>query len=223
MRRPDTTRHLPSRSTSATPRISSTPLRSTPRDPTQYRSSSTSARGTAFSLRPGMIMLARSLGIPARLAIGFLPGNRARRRVRRSRRRRPRLAGVVFRGRRMGSLRANPCGPNRTEAKLRRSGGRPRPDRCGRNHHSVCASLWEGTGPTDPGGDSPTISSSVSTGSVPWLLVDLTRRLGGESSSAACHGGSSAATQKSRTKSHQKLCGRLCGTASRPMLHGRSH
>ncbi len=56
-----------------------------------------------------MAVMARSLGIPARVAVGFLEPERDRSRdVRVLQQRHARLAGALLRGRRLGEVRADP-------------------------------------------------------------------------------------------------------------------
>ena len=70
--------------------------------------------------------MARSIGVPARVAVGFTPGHgAARRHPRRVRQERPRLAGGVVRRARLGAVRAD-AGPRRTRSRgLHRAARRP--------------------------------------------------------------------------------------------------
>ena len=68
-----------------------------------------------------MTIMARTLGIPARVAVGFLPGEAGRRRqVRRDRPPVPRVARAVLRGLRLGAVRADARRPDRPAARVER-------------------------------------------------------------------------------------------------------
>ena len=82
-----------------------------------------------------MTIMARDLGIPARVGVGFLPGNRAADgTVHGHRRPGARVARAVVRRRRLGPVRADPRGPDRRAARVRRPAvgtrcSRPTPSR----------------------------------------------------------------------------------------------
>ena len=85
-----------------------------------------------------MIMMARAQGIPARMAIGFLPGQLPGRALRRPRHRRPRVARALLPGLRLAALRADTGRPRRhapavcgARRRLRRHRWRPPGHRVG--------------------------------------------------------------------------------------------
>ena len=77
-------------------------------------------RGYCVQFTSAMVMLAREAGIPARMAVGFLPGVDRRRRPRRARLRRPRVARAVLPAAGLGALGADPG-----HAQRRRPGVQP--------------------------------------------------------------------------------------------------
>ncbi len=79
-----------------------------------------SRKGYCVQYATAMVVMARDLGIPARIGIGFLPGRARHQRHRLGHRRpRPRLAGAVVRQRRVGAVRADARRADRRPARLR--------------------------------------------------------------------------------------------------------
>jgi len=127
--------------------------------------------GYCVQFASGMIMLARSLGIPARLAIGFLPGTAGDN------------GAYIVRG---GDAHAWPelyfagAGWVRFEpTPAVQTGPRPSyadpsvtPVDTGAGGITIPSGAPQGAHrPADPGGDSPSTVATPSTGSVPWPLV----------------------------------------------------
>jgi transglutaminase-like putative cysteine protease len=127
--------------------------------------------GYCVQFASGMIMLARSLGIPARLAIGFLPGS-------------PSDGGafvvrggdahawpeLYFAG--AGWVRFEPTPAVQTGPRPSYADPAAAPAETGAGGITIpSARPSGGNRPADPGGDSPNITNAPSTGAVPWALV----------------------------------------------------
>lgn len=127
--------------------------------------------GYCVQFASGMIMLARALGIPARLAIGFLPGT-------------PSDGGasvvrggdahawpeLYFAG--AGWVRFEPTPAVQTGARPSYADPSTATVEAGAGGITIPTAAPSGAHrPEDPGGDSPSTSATAVTGSVPWPLV----------------------------------------------------
>ena len=130
-------------------------------------------RGYCVQFASTMAVMARTLGIPARVAVGFPPGTPAAGGSSRGAERRARLAGAVLPGRRVGALRAHAVPSARR--RRRPNGSRP--------PHPTAATKTDGRPRPQP---SPTSASAAGYPAAPTSAPGCVRDILNEQ---AAHGG----------------------------------